>query len=121
MNLSFYRGHAGRKLNIKLEIDINPPGGSGYDYTYLDFPLDFEVCHQDLSSNFALKIHPLLCRTYLKGRDWYNFSRYVTQKVQPNLPHLQAALYQYGPWAGWPVTVDNNWLRSPLFGENCQR
>lgn len=45
LNLAFYRGHAGQKLNIKLEIDINPPEGSGYEYTYLDFPLDFEVCH----------------------------------------------------------------------------
>ena len=114
LNLSFYRGHAGRKLNIKLEIDINPPGGSNYEYTYLDFPLDFEVCHQDLSSNFALKIHALLCRTYLKGRDWYDFSWYVTQKVQPNLPHLQAALYQYGPWEGRHITVDNDWLRTTL-------
>jgi len=63
LNLSFHRGHAGRKLNIKLEIDVNPPNGSGYDYTYLAFPLDFEVCHQDLASNFALNIHVLPCRT----------------------------------------------------------
>lgn len=114
LNLAFYRGHAGQKLNIKLEIDINPPEGSGYEYTYLDFPLDFEVCHQDLSSNFALKIHALLCRTYLKGRDWYDFSWYVTQKVQPNLPHLQAALYQYGPWAGQSITVDRDWLHNAM-------
>lgn len=114
LNLTFYRGHAGQKLNIKLEIDINPPQGSGYEYTYLDFPLDFEVCHQDLSSNFALKMHALLCRTYLKGRDWYDFSWYVTQKVQPNIPHLQAALYQYGPWAGQDIAVDNDWLRNAM-------
>lgn len=114
LNLSFYRGHAGQKLNIKLEIDINPPSGSGYEYTYLDFPLDFEVCHQDLNSNFALKIHALLCRTYVKGRDWYDFSWYVSQRVQPNLPHLQAALYQYGAWEGQSMTVDNDWLRTTL-------
>ena len=41
LNLAFYRGHAGQKVNIKLEIDINPPQSSGYEYTYLDFPLDF--------------------------------------------------------------------------------
>lgn len=114
LNLSFYRGHADRKLNIKLEIDVNPPSGSGYDYTYLDFPLDFEVCHQDLASNFALKIHALLCRSYLKGRDWYDFSWYVSQKVQPNLPHLQAALYQYGPCAGKALKVDRDWLSRAL-------
>ena len=114
LNLAFYRGPAGQKMNIKLEIDINPPQGSGYEYTYLDFPLDFEVCHQDLNSNFALKIHALLCRTYLKGRDWYDFSWYVAQKISPNLPHLQAALYQFGPWAEQSITVDSAWLRNAM-------
>ncbi len=69
LDLSFYRGETGRKLKIKLEIDTGPPAGSGFDYRYLDFPLDFELCTQDLASNFALKIHALLCRPYLKGRD----------------------------------------------------
>ena len=72
------------------------------------------MCHQDLSSNFALKIHALLCRPYLKGRDWYDFSWYVTQKVSPNLPHLQAALFQFGPWAGQTITVDSGWLRNAM-------
>ena len=114
LTLAFHRGHAGQKLNIKLEIDINPPQGSGYEYSYLDFPLDFEICHQDLSSNFALKIHALLCRPYLKGRDWYDFSWYVAQKNGPNLSHLQAALFQYGPWAGQSITVDHDWLREAM-------
>jgi hypothetical protein len=114
LTLSFYRGHAGQKINIKLEIDVNPPAGSGYEYRYLDFPLDFEVCHQDLSSNFALKIHALLCRPYLKGRDWYDFNWYVKQNIQPNLPHLQAALYQYGPWAGQTISIDDAWVHSAL-------
>jgi predicted nucleotidyltransferase component of viral defense system len=30
----------------------------------LDFPADYQVRHQDLSSNFALKIHALLCRDF---------------------------------------------------------
>lgn len=110
LDLSFYRGWKNKKLKIKLEIDVNPPGGSGFDYSYLDFPLDFEVCHQDLSSNFALKIHALLCRPYLKGRDWYDFNWYVKQKVVPNLLHLQTALIQYGPWQGKELSVDNDWL-----------
>ncbi len=114
LNLSFYRGHPEQKLNIKLEIDVNPPEGSGYEYTYLDFPLDFEVCHQDLSSNFALKIHALLCRDYIKGRDWYDFNWYVKQKIQPKLSLLQAALYQYGPWEEQSMTVDHKWLQTVL-------
>ena len=114
LNLSFYRGKPGQKLNIKLEIDVAPPQGSGFEYSYLDFPLDFEVCHQDLSSNFALKIHALLSRPYLKGRDWYDFNWYVKQGIQPNLPHLQSALYQYGPWEGQTIDVDTEWLNHTL-------
>ena len=114
LNLAFYQGPADRKLKIKLEIDVNPPRGSGYEYTYLDFPLDYEVCHQDLSSNFALKIHALLCRPYIKGRDWYDFNWYVKQKVTPNLDHLQAALYQYGPWKDEELTIDLDWLNRAL-------
>jgi hypothetical protein len=115
LNLQFYKGHANRKITIKLEVDANPPAGSGFDYTYLDFPTDFEVCHQDLPSNFALKIHALLCRPYLKGRDWYDFNWYIRQDVSPNLPHLQNALIQYGPWEGQKgLVIDKSWVREEL-------
>ena len=114
LDLAFYGGHEDQKLKIKLEIDVNPPEGSGFDYSYLDFPLDFEVCHQDLSSNFSLKIHALLCRQYLKGRDWYDFNWYVKQSIQPNFAHLQAALYQYGPWKGQKLAIDKDWLINTL-------
>jgi len=115
LNLSFYKGHAGQKINIKLEMDVEPPADSAYDYTYLDFPTDYEVCHQDLSSNFALKIHALLCRGFLKGRDWYDFNWYIKQGVSPNLPHLKNALVQYGPWQGQSdLNVDLPWLKDVL-------
>lgn len=115
LNLRFYRGHADRKIVIRLEVDANPPAGSGFEYTYLDFPTDFEVCHQDLPSNFALKIHALLCRPYVKGRDWYDFSWYTRQGVSPNLPHLKNALIQYGPWAGQEeLVIDESWVRDEL-------
>jgi hypothetical protein len=113
--LSFYQGHKGQKINIKLEIDIDPPAESGYEYTFLDFPTDYEVCHQDLSSNFALKIHALLWRPYLKGRDWYDFNWYIKQDVSPNLPHLKNALVQYGPWQGQDELIaDMAWLKTTM-------
>lgn len=115
LNLQFKKGRVDRKITIKLEVDANPPAGSGFDYTYLDFPTDFEVCHQDLPSNFALKIHALLCRPYLKGRDWYDFNWYIRQGVSPNLPHLQNALIQYGPWKGREnLSIDEGWVRGAL-------
>ena len=110
LNLSFMDDLNGRKLKIKLEIDCNPPLGSDFDYTYLNFPVDFEVCHQDVSSNFSLKTHALLCRPYLKGRDWYDFSWYITQGVTPNLLLLQNALIQYGQWEGQELNIDKDWL-----------
>jgi predicted nucleotidyltransferase component of viral defense system len=114
LNLRFNRGRNSPTLKIKLEIDINPPAGSTFAYTYLDFPLDFEVCHQDLPSNFALKIHALLCRPYLKGRDWYDLNWYIKQSVQPNWPHLRAALNQIGPWKGQQQAVDTRWVVDKL-------
>jgi predicted nucleotidyltransferase component of viral defense system len=114
LNLGFFREPTQRLVQVKLEIDVCPPAGSGFEHTYLDFPLDFEVCHQDLASNFALKIHALLCRPFLKGRDWYDFNWYVKQRIRPNLPHLAAAVNQAGPWAGQGVQVDEDWLLSAL-------
>lgn len=113
LNLSFAHGPADRKLQIKLEIDVDPPAGSGFAFSYLDFP-DFEVVHQGLPSNFALKIHALLCRRFLKGRDWFDFGWYIAQGVQPNLGLLQAALTQQGPWQVHELDLDAQWLQSAL-------
>jgi hypothetical protein len=41
LNLQFNR-EPRPTLKIKLEIDVNPPAGSSFAYTYLDFPLDYE-------------------------------------------------------------------------------
>jgi len=114
LDLSFMDELNGRKLKIKLEIDCNPPAGSGFEYSYLDFPVDYEVCHQDINSNFALKTHALLCRPYLKGRDWYDFSWYITQGVTPNLLLLQNAIDQYGPWQGQNLVIGQVWLVNAL-------
>jgi len=35
LNLRFYNKQQGKKLTIKLEIDVNPPTGSGFGYTCL--------------------------------------------------------------------------------------
>lgn len=69
---------------------------------------------QDLPSNFALKLHALLCRPYLKGRDWYDFNWYIKRQVAPNLPHLEAALNQYGPWSGQNPSVTAQWVGARL-------
>ncbi len=114
LNLGFFGDRENRKLTIKLEIDTNPPLGSYFVYSYLDFPVDFEVCHQDKSSNFALKIHALLCRKFLKGRDWFDFVWYVNHGDLPNLPLLKNALQQSGPWQGEVLEMSPQWLAQVL-------
>jgi len=115
LDLTFAGTGRRKTIRIKLEIDTNPPPGSGEASTFLDFPADYEVRHQDLPSNFALKIHALLCRGYLKGRDWYDFSWYISNGVTPNLTHLQAALSQAGPWTGQEgFKIDMAWLEDTL-------
>ena len=114
LDLSFFDAARPRKLRIKLEIDTHPPAGTKTVWQYLDFPVDFEIRAQDLPSNYALKLHALLCRPYLKGRDWFDFAWYCKQKTRPNLSHLAHALNQAGPWKGRNERVDALWLANAL-------
>lgn len=109
IDLSFVH-HPGRKLAIKFEIDTNPPLGSNLDVKFLEFPLDYSIIAQDLSSSFAGKCHALLCREYIKGRDWYDFTWYVAKKITPNFVFLQHALYQQGPWANQENNITPKWF-----------
>lgn len=99
-----------KKFRIKLEIDINPPLGSEFEIKYLDFPIPFSVNAQDMPSLFAGKCHALLCREYVKGRDWYDFVWYVARKVPVNVQFLKNALHQFGPWQGQELIIDKSWL-----------
>ena len=111
-----YRPRTGpmRKLRIKLEVDTNPPAGALYEMPVLDYPFPSAVRVFDLPSLFAGKIHALLCRNYLKGRDWYDFIWYTSRRVTPNVELLSHALDQQGPWAGQHVTVTGWWLLNAL-------
>ena len=103
-----------RKLRIKLEVDTNPPAGASFETKYLDFPFPSAVCVFDLSSLFAGKLHALLCREYLKGRDWYDFIWYTARRTPANYALLSAALDQMGPWKGKGVRTDRPWCVEQL-------
>ena len=109
IDLSFVH-HPGRKLTIKFEIDTNPPLGSNVDVKFLEFPLDYSIITQDLGSSFAGKCHALLCRGYIKGRDWYDFTWYVARKISPNFVFLENALDQQGPWVNQRNSVTPAWF-----------
>lgn len=97
-------------VTIKLEIDTNPPEKSNFEAKVLKFPEPFSITVQDLSSLFAGKLHALLCREYIKGRDWYDFIWYASRKTKINLLNLQNALVQIGPWKGKNLQIDNDWV-----------
>ena len=111
-----YGGQTGplRKIRIKFEVDTNPPSGSELEIKYHDFPFVSSVVVQDKPSLFAGKVHALLCRNYIKGRDWYDFLWYTSQGVEINYQFLSSALNQQGTWRGQNVQVDLNWCRSRL-------
>lgn len=102
------------KTLIKMEVDSNPPAGAGYRAQNLLFPFLAGIRCFDRASAFAGKLHALLCRPYVKGRDWFDLVWYVGVKVQPNMALLSAALNQQGPWAGHRIAVDGTWLRREL-------
>lgn len=103
-----------QKIKIKLEIDTNPPAGSTFTTHFLNFPYSFALQAQDLPSLFASKCHALLCRSYAKGRDWYDFCWYVSHKVIPNFVHLAKACEQAGPWSSQSVPSSPQWLITQL-------
>ena len=106
--------HSHRKLLIKFEIDTNPPLHSEEEIKFLDFPIDFSILSQNLPSNFAGKCHALLCRPYVKGRDWFDFSWYITNETHINFKFLSSALNQTGPWKDSNLLINKNWLIEQL-------
>jgi len=98
-----------RKIRIKLEIDSNPPGGGEFESAFIGFPAPSSITVETLPTLFAGKSHALLCRTYEKGRDWYDFLWYLGNKTPVNYRRLSAALNQTGPWKGQGLAVDRTW------------
>ncbi len=98
-----------KKIKIKLEVDTNPPEGSVYETKHLDFPLSCSITTQELSSSFASKSAAILCRKFLKGRDWFDFIWYVSRKTPINFELLSSSLDQIGPWENQSISADRDW------------
>lgn len=103
-----------KKINIKVELDTNPPAGAKEEMKFVDFPTDFSLLIHDLPTLMSGKIHAILCRKFIKGRDWYDFNWYLTQKTIPNYPFLKNALFQMGPWENKQSNVNSDWLKEAL-------
>lgn len=82
------------KVKVKLEIDTNPPAGAQYGEITKLLPSPYIVKSLDLSSMFALKCHALMCRKYIKGRDYYDYLWFVNHKTTINYELLKNAFFQ---------------------------
>jgi predicted nucleotidyltransferase component of viral defense system len=83
-----------QKLHIKIELDINPPKAARTRNALCEFPTDFYVRCHDQGTMFAGKLHAMLRRQYSKGRDWYDFTKYIALKAPVNFLFLKNALDQ---------------------------
>ena len=59
-------------------------------------------------------MHALLCREYVKGRDWYDFIWYCGARIKLNHALLSSAIDQNGPWAGQRLKTSDEWVRDEL-------
>lgn len=103
-----------KKLRVKIEVDTRPPSGASYETPFLSYPAETSIRVFDLPSLFAGKIHALLCREYIKGRDWYDFLWYTDQSISINHDLLSASLNQQGPWQGQISETDDHWVVDEL-------
>jgi predicted nucleotidyltransferase component of viral defense system len=105
--------HKDEVLAIKLEIDTNPPAKAGLFTTLVQHHVDVNLQHHDQASLLTGKLHAILQRDYIKGRDWYDLYWYLnqTQWPSPNIDMLNQALAQSGWQKGlvteskWPAYV----------------
>lgn len=92
--------HRNEILKIKLEIDIDPPGGAGYEIHYHLRPIPYSFKIFDPASLFAGKMHAVLCRSWqgkrVKGRDLYDLVWYIEKETPLNLFHLEERMKQTG-------------------------
>ncbi len=101
--------HQSEVLAIKLEIDTNPPSNAKLDTTLIQHHVAVHLQHHDQASLLAGKLHAILQRDYIKGRDWYDLYWYLNQPqwASPNIDMLNSALTQ-SRWKKGVVTT-NNW------------
>lgn len=87
------------KVQIKLEVDINPPPHARFENHLVLNPVTFYVLTLHKSDLFAGKMSAILYRAWkgrVKGRDWYDLIWYIQNKVPLNLSYLEACMRQAG-------------------------
>jgi len=101
--------HRDQVLAVKIEVDTHPPAGAGLTTTVVRRYVTLQLQHHDRASLLAGKLHAILQRLYLKGRDVYDLLWYLSDPdwPAPNLTLLNSALRQTG-WGG-PLLTEDSW------------
>ena len=94
-------------LAVKIEVDTNPPTGAGLTTSIVRRYVILQLQHHNRPSLLAGKLHAILQRPYIKGRDVYDLLWYLSDPEwpAPNLALLNNALQQTG-WGAEPLTED---------------
>lgn len=100
--------HPNQKLNIKLEIDTNPPSGFTIETSLINEYFPVALTHHDKPSFIAGKCHAILQREWTKGRDFFDLLFYLNkwEGIEPNYRYLNNALIQTG-YEGAKITEEN--------------
>jgi hypothetical protein len=95
-------------LAVKIEVDTDPPAGAVLTTTVVRRHITLQLQHHDRASLLAGKLHAILQRSFVKGRDLYDLMWYLSDPnwPPPNLTLLNNALRQTG-WPGKPLAQDN--------------
>ncbi len=101
-------------MAIKIEVDTNPPHGAGLATTVVRRFVILQLQHHDRASLFAGKLHAILQRPFVKGRDFYDLLWYLSDPdwPAPNFVLLNNALEQSN-WRGASLS-ENNWKQMPV-------
>ena len=101
--------HADEALRIKLEVDTRPPAGAVTETRLVRRHVSLRLHLHDRASLLAGKLHAVLHRPWLKGRDIHDLVWYLSDPgwPAPNLDLLNAARRQTDATA--PVLTERNW------------
>ena len=90
--------HPEHKIQIKLEIDTDPPlFHLPLENKLVKNPVPFYVSTYAIVDLFAGKMHAALCRNWknrVKGRDWYDVIWYIQSGIPVNLQYLRERMKQ---------------------------
>jgi len=90
--------HPEQKIQIKLEIDTDPPlFHLPLESKLVKNPVPFYIVTYAITDLFAGKMHAALCRNWqkrIKGRDWYDLIWYIQSGIPVNLSYLRERMRQ---------------------------